>query len=367
MTRILDPGFVGVGDAFDRLFVDGMEVGAGLAVWHRGRPVVDLTGGGAGGPTGAADRSPWRADTLANVYSVGKPVAAFCLLMLVDRGRLGLDDPVCRHWPGFRATGVTVRHVLSHTAGLPVFPVARPASAFADWALLAGDLAAAGAESPPGAVAAEHALTYGHLVGELVRRIDGRSVGRFLAEEVAGPWGLDLWFGVPAAEQARCAELAYAVPDWPERTLGDRDSLRYRALANPSGAVDLAVVNGAVWRSAEVPAVNLHATAAALARFYAGLLAGGVLDGVRLLSPALMAEFLRVQHDGPDLLLDRPVRWSLGMQVEDDGSWGMGGIGGSVAYADPVRGFTFAYVTRLLGEFDRVDVLVDAVEAALPD
>ncbi|WP_319461929.1 serine hydrolase domain-containing protein [Micromonospora sp. RTP1Z1] len=348
--------FAAVRDCFHDLLAAGRETGAGLAIWYDGRPVVDLVAGAAG--------AAWRPDTLVNVYSVGKPVSALCLLMLVDRGRVDLDAPVAAYWPGFR-TPATVRQVLSHTAGLPAFPVPRPAEAVADWALLCADLAAADPEWEPGSVAGEHAWTYGHLVGELVRRVDGRSVGRFLAEEIAGPWRLDLGFGLGAADQRRCADLSYGDPDWPVRMLGEPGSLRARALDNPPGGRDLAVVNSPLWRGAEIPAVNLHATASALARLYAGLLAGGTLDGVRLFSPDLVAEATRVQYDGPDLVLDRPAHWTLGMGWEPDGSWGMGGIGGSSAWADPGRGYTFAYATGRLAEHDRVDELVEALHSCL--
>jgi CubicO group peptidase (beta-lactamase class C family) len=351
--------FAAVRDCFHDLLDSGRETGAALSVRYDGDPVVDLVGG-------STDRhgSPWRLETLVNVYSVGKPVAALCLLLLVDRGRLDLDDPVTRHWPGFRAPA-TVRQVLAHTAGLPAFPVPRPAAALGDWALLCADLAAAAPEWEPGSVAGEHALTYGHLVGELVRRVDGRSVGRFLAEEIADPWRLDLGFGLGAADQRRCADLSYGAPDWPVTALGVPGSLRARALGNPDGCLDLTVLNSPLWRGTQVPAVNLHATATGLARLYAGLLAGGTLDGVRLLAADLVAEATRVQYAGPDLLLDSPTRWSLGMQVEKDGSWGMGGIGGSCAWADPVRGYTFAYTTARLADFDRVEALVDALHSCL--
>jgi CubicO group peptidase (beta-lactamase class C family) len=362
--------FTPVRDCFHDLFTAGRETGAALAIWYDGEPVVDLVGGtraavppGALVPPAGADH-PWRPDTLVNVYSVGKPAAALCLLTLVDRGRVDLDAPVSAYWPEFR-TPATVRQVLSHTAGLPAFPVPRPAAAIADWALLCADLATAEPEWTPGSVAGEHAWTYGHLVGELVRRVDGRSVGRFLAEELAGPWRLDLAFGLGAADQRRCADLSYADPAWPDRMLGEPGLLRARALDNPPGGRDVALLNSPLWRAAEIPAVNLHATAAALARLYAGLLAGGTLDGVRRFSPELVAEATRVQYEGPDLVLDHPTCWTLGMAWEPDGSWGMGGIGGSSAWADPERGYTFAYATSRLADHDRVEALVDALHSCL--
>ncbi|MEW2426926.1 serine hydrolase domain-containing protein [Micromonospora sp. NPDC047644] len=354
--------FAPVRDCFHDLLASGRETGAALTIWYDGQPVVDLTGGSRSGHGPGGE--PWLPDTLVNVYSVGKPVAALCLLLLVDRGTVDLDAPVDRYWPQFQ-TPATVRQVLSHTAGLPAFPVPRPAAAIADWALLTGDLAAADPEWAPGSVAGEHAWTYGHLVGEVVRRVDGRSVGRFLAEEIADRWQLDLGFGLTEADQSRCADLRYGDPGWPTRALGEPGSLRARALGNPAGGLDLAVLNSPLWRGAEIPAVNLHATAASLARLYAGLLAGGVLDGVRLFSPELVAEATRIQYDGPDLVLDRDARWTLGMQREPDGSWGMGGIGGSSAWADPERGYTFAYATAHLAEHDRVDELVEVLHSVL--
>ncbi|GIF74746.1 serine hydrolase domain-containing protein [Asanoa siamensis] len=359
VTGHTDPAFASVRAVFDGFFRDGRETGAGVAVVHRGRLVVDLVGGSR------ADDRPWTRDTVVAVYSVSKPFAAACLLILVDRGRAGLDDPVHRHWPEFADDGTTVRHVLAHTAGRPAFPTPRPAEAWADWATLAADLAAAPPLWEPGSTAAEHALSYGHLIGELVRRIDGRPIGRFLTEEIATPWGLDLAFG--AGGRTDVADLTFGDPRWPVTTVGDPGSLRHRGLTNPAGCRDLTVLNGPLWRETDVPAVNLHATATAVARFYQGMLAGGRLDGVRILSEATAAEMVAVQHDGPDLLLDRPVRWSLGFQIEDDGSFGMGGIGGSCGYALPRADLAIGFATRHLADFDRIEELDDAVMAAVQE
>jgi CubicO group peptidase (beta-lactamase class C family) len=353
-------GYEHVRDLFADLVETGSETGAALTVLRHGAPVVELHGGWRD----AARQQPWTADTLVNVYSVGKPLAALAVLMLVDRGQVGLDDPVARHWPEFATNGkerVTVRQALTHTAGLPAFGVPRESDAYGDWDLLCADLAGAAPEWPPGTAVAEHALTYGHLVGELVRRVDGRRPGRFVADEIAGPWGLDLGFGLSAADRLRCAELEYDAPDWPARMLGTPGSLHARAVSNPRGARDLAVVNGELWRSAEVPAVNLHATATGVARMYAGLLAGGTLDGHRLLDPALVTALVSPAYEGDDLFLECRTVWGLGVQIEPDGTWGMGGLGGNAGWADPATGHAIAYVTRRLGDFDRVS----AVDAAL--
>ena len=329
------PGYEGVRDAF-ALDPRG---GSALAVLRDGKPVVDLREGWRD----SARTQPWDSQTLVNVYSVGKPVIAFAVLLLVERGLVGLDDPVARHWPSFR-TPASVRQVLAHTAGLPVFPVPRPATAWQEWDLLCADLAAATPLWEPGTVAAEHALTYGHLLGELVRRVDGRPPAQFVAAEIAGSLGLDLGFG--SIDRTRCAELEYDAPDWPDRMLGEPGSLHARAVSNPAGARDVAVVNSDLWRCASVPAVNLHATAVAIARFYA------VPQVARLAVP---------QFEGVDRFIDSSVLWGLGVQVEPDGSWGMGGLGGNAGWFDPERGHAIGYVTRRLGDF----AAVDRIEAAL--
>jgi CubicO group peptidase (beta-lactamase class C family) len=159
----------------------------------------------------------------------------------------------------------------------------------------------------------------------------------------------------------------YGEPDWPVTSLGAPGSLRHRSLENPAGCRDLDVLNGPLWRKTEVPAVNLHATARAVARFYAGVLAGGTLDGHRLMSTETVAEMVRVQHSGPDLLLGDDVEWTLGMQVDPDGTWGMGGIGGNVGYADPALDYAFGYVTHHLAGFERVDALAEATLRAVQD
>lgn len=318
--------------------------GSALAVIQRGEVVVDLREGWRD----LARTTLWDTETLVNVYSVGKPVIAVAVLILVERGLIALDDPVARHWASFRAD-TTVRQVLSHTSGLATFVVPRPAEAWAEWDLLCADLAAAEPEWPPGTVAAEHALTYGHLLGELVRRVDGRPPARFVAEEIAGPYGLDLGFGLGPAAVARCADLEYDAPDWPVRNTGEPGSLRARAVANPAGARDLAVVNSDLWRTATVPAVNLHATAMSLARFYRNLLDGD------LPNPAI------AQFEGVDRFIGSNTVWGLGVQFEPDGTWGMGGLGGNAGWADPVRGQAIAYVTRRLGDY----AAVDRIETAL--
>lgn len=325
-------GFEAVRDAF----ATDPRGGSALTILRAGEPVVDLREGWQD----AARTRPWGPQTLVNVYSVGKPVIALAVLRLAERGLLSLDDRVPRLWPQFK-TDASVREILAHTAGLPVFPVVRDALAWPDWDLLCADLAAATPEWPPGTAAGEHALTYGHLLGELVRRVDGRPPAQFVAEEIAGPYGLDFGYGMPAR---RCAEVEFESPDWADP--GEPGSLHARAVSNPAGARDLAVVNSDLWRSATIPAVNLHATAAAIAGFY-------TIPGVEKLAVK--------QFAGYDAFLGQDVVWGLGVQIETDGTWGMGGLGGNAGWYDPNRNLAIGYCTRRLGGF----ATADRIEAAL--
>ncbi|TDO39303.1 serine hydrolase domain-containing protein [Paractinoplanes brasiliensis] len=337
MDGLIAPGFEAVGEAF----ATDPRGGSALTILRAGEPVVELVEGWRD----AARTEPWKTDTLVNVYSTGKPVIAMTVVLLAGRGVIDLDAPMATYWPGFR-TPASVRQVLSHTSGLASFPVPRPASAFADWDLLCADLAAAEPEWAPGTVAAEHALTYGHLLGELVRRVDGRTPARFVADEL----GFDFGFALSDADIARCAELEFDRPDWPERNAGEPGSVKSRAISNPAGARDLAVVNSDLWRRASIPAVNLHAGATGVARFYAAILDGSL--------PAVAVP----QFVGPDLFIGEETTWGLGVQIEPDGTWGHGGLGGSAGYADPARNLAIAYVTRRLGDF----AALDRIDAALP-
>src|SRR3954449_12225906 len=183
MEGFIAPGFEAVGEAF----AAEPRGGSALTVLRHGDPLVDVREGWRD----AARTVAWDADTLVDVYSVGKPVMAAAVLILAGRGLIDLDEPMATYWPSFR-TPASVRHVLTHTAALPAFPVARPASAWSDWDLLCADLAAASPQWQPGTVAAEHALTYGHLLGELIRRVDGRTPAVFVAEEIPYDFGFAL-------------------------------------------------------------------------------------------------------------------------------------------------------------------------------
>jgi CubicO group peptidase (beta-lactamase class C family) len=253
-------GFESVRDAFAEVLAVQPGTGAAVAAWHEGRWVVDLWGGRG---DVAGDR-PWHSDSIVMPYSVTKPFAAVCVLVLVDRGLIDLDAPVHRYWPGFRAPA-DVRHLLSHQAGIVSLDEPTPTEAFYDWHRLCGLLAAQEPAWPPGGAHGESAMFYGHLVGELVRRVDGRTLGRFLRDEVCGPHGLEFFVGLTAAEQARTVDVTGLDETFRRTNSANRPGLYARAVSNPPGLQDAAGVNGAAWRAAEIPAVNGHGTARGVA------------------------------------------------------------------------------------------------------
>jgi CubicO group peptidase (beta-lactamase class C family) len=342
------PRFHLVGEAFADVVASG-RAGSALAIWHDGRMVVDLWGGRAG--CGSGQR--WARDTLVMPYSVSKPFAAVCALLLVQRGLLVLDAPARRYWPELTCDA-TVRQILDHTAGLVLLDEPAPTSAFFDWSELCARLARQRPAWVPGSAVGESALFYGHLVGELVRRIDGRSLGTFLRQEICRPAGLVVHVGLSAVDLPRVADLM-ATPRFPRPGGGP---LSAAAASNPPGAHDTDVVNSTPWRQAEIPAVNAHVTARAVAEFYA-LLAGG-----HVLHRDLVAEMTTVQAAGVDAVTGRDVRWGLGVGVEPDG-WGMGGIGGSLGMWSDEGGYAYGFVAAELDDHGRADRLENVLRSCL--
>ena len=327
------------------------ETGAAVCVYHDGRPVADLWGGVADPATGR----PWSRDTLVNVYSVTKPFAAICLLRLVDAGHVDLDSPVARYWPDFAQAGksdIPARWLLTHRAGLLGIRQTLPAEAILDWERITALLAAEEPWWPPGERHGEHAVFFGHLVGELVRRVTGQSLGRILRDEIARPWGVDFHIGLEPESERRCATVVGMDDAWRDGLGIGSGSLGDRALGNPPGLVDPATINGSAWRQAEVPAINGHGSAHGIARFYSGLSRGGELDGIRILSEGSACEATSIHSQGEDVLLQRPVNWGLGFQVTADG-FGMGGLGGALGWGNREHRFGFGYVTHRMAHHDR--------------
>lgn len=363
-----DNRFVAVREAFEHCFQNLGETGACVAVYHAGKLVCDLYGGTKG-------QGDWCAGTLVMPYSVSKPFAALCCLILVDRGLLCPDSPVARYWPEFAAEGkacCTVRQLLEHRSGFPFVP---PGCDLVD--LLGTDcIAKAVAACPPmwepGEVLGEHCITYGHLCGELVRRISGMSLGAFFRAEVAEPLAVDLHFGLHPDRAGDCAELSA----WPLATVQELRTLTplaERGLFEPDVLCREEVVNSMAWRAAEIPAVNLHGTARDVAKVYACLAGGGEIDGVRLLKQSTVELLLKPTVGlQVDRVLGFEARWAMGFQQNDweDGgrrfgdTFGLGGIGGSSAFGCcEGGGVGFAYLTRQMGNWDRAN----AVEKALLD
>lgn len=368
------PGYERVRDAFSDGFRSRGEIGAGVSITVDGETVVELWGGHAD-----PDRSrPWQRDTIVHVYSVTKGLTALCAHRLVDRGALDLDAPVTRYWPEFGARAkhdIPVRWLLSHRAGLQAVRDPLPPETLYDWDAMCAALAAAEPCLPPGLLG-YHPVTFGWLVGELVRRIDGRSVGRFFREEVSEPLRADIHIGLRPDEAARAADITDLEPP-PELmsafASAPAGELPLLALAfiNPLGNGDH---NSTIHREAEIPAINAHGTAAALARIYGTLACGGG----DVLSTAGVERARTEEARGVDPLMEIPLRLGLGYWLSQPdvpgfafgpnaGAFGHPGAGGSLGFADPEARLGFGYVTNRMGNGitidERAQALIDACYA----
>jgi CubicO group peptidase (beta-lactamase class C family) len=375
-----DARFARVREVFAESFRSQDEVGAAVAVAVDGALVVDLWGG----HLDFARTRPWQRDTLVNVYSTTKGVTALAAHRLVDEGRLDLDAPVAKYWPEFAQAGkgeIPVRWLLSHRAGLPAVRKPLPNEALYDWGAMTEALAAETPWWTPGTAHGYHALTFGWLVGEVVRRIAGRSLGAFVRDAFAGPLGLDLHVGLAEREHARVADILQPSPPDPN---GEAAQMFARALAEPEGMTARAFLNPPsmalgpnvpAWRSAEIPGANGHATARALATLYGRAALG---DGA-VISREAISRCRTEQAHGADLVLGIPTRVGLGFMLRQEshaggrclapGAFGHPGAGGSLAFADPEARLGFGYVMNRMGPRilldDRAIALVDAVNACL--
>jgi CubicO group peptidase (beta-lactamase class C family) len=376
-----DTRFTAIRAAFEENFRERGELGAAVAVTVGGRTVVDLWGGWAD----AARSRPWERDTLVNVWSTTKGPVALCAHILADRGLLDLDAPVALYWPEFAAAGkekVLVRHLLSHRAGLAGLREPHSLEQLCDWELTTQRLAATEPWWEPGTRSGYHALTYGHLVGEVVRRVSGLRPGAFLAREVTGPLGIDFRIGLPVQDFARAAELvqpAITATSEQAAVFAQLAPAAIAALTNP--AVSAAGANTPGWRAAEIPAANGHGTARAVAALY-GVFAGrGSFGGHRLLSPESAERVREGQGSCRDLVLgagfEHETEVGLGLWLSGpDGSYGPDplafghdGFGGSCGLADPEAGVSLGYVMNRMGpriaNDPRKTALIDALYSAL--
>ncbi|MGD0392580.1 MAG: serine hydrolase domain-containing protein [Acidimicrobiales bacterium] len=378
------PGFEEVREAFQANFDKGLEVGAAFGAYHRGEPVVDLWGGVADTRTGR----PWDEDTLVLVYSTTKGITAMCANRLVQQGAIDVDAPVATYWPEFAQSGkehVTVADLLSHRAGLAWTDGSLSFEQALAWDPVIEALEHQTPSWPPGSAHGYHATTYGWLVGEVVRRVSGRSLGTYLREEIAGPLGAEFFVGLPASEEHRVARLISfletlesggplsgldsgggSVADGGLAALADQaasylapDGPLFKALAAPGGALsDPTVWDDPRLHAAEIPAANGICDARSLARLYGGCVgdvAGPSGNRFRILTSAQLDASLRQQTQGPDIvLLGLDLQWGLGFMLNRGvvGAAGLGGprsfghfgMGGSAGWADPDIELGMGYV-----------------------
>jgi len=379
-----DSRFEAVREAMAENFASRDEVGAAVCVVVDGETVVDLWAGHAD----MQRTRPWREDTLANVYSTTKGMTALCALRLLERGDLDIDRPVAEYWPEFAAAGkgdLPVRWLLSHRAGLPAVGPLLPPEALYDWDAMTGALAAQEPWWTPGERHGYHALTFGWLVGEVVRRIAGRSLGSVFRDEVARPLGADFHIGLPDFEHDRVAEMSAPAAATPDRegvdimsaVMQDPEGMLARTFLNPTSL--MLGPNHAEWRRAEIPAANGHATARGVARIYGALASGQGPGGAPLLGKEVLERATRPESNGPDDVLQLHTRIGLGFMLSQDrrearfgpgtGGFGHPGAGGSVGCADPEAGVGFGYVMNRMGPRILLDerplALIDAVYDSL--
>jgi CubicO group peptidase (beta-lactamase class C family) len=385
VSGVVDPHFKPVRAAFAENFASRGELGAAVTVIVEGRTVVDLWGGVADRITG----QPWTSATLAMIFSCTKAATALCAHMLVARGRLDLDAPVAAYWPEFAAADkarMPVRMVLNHQAGLPAIDQVLPAEALFDWPRMTAALAAQAPHWVPGSAHGYHAMTFGWLVGEVVRRVSGQSVGAFFREHVAGPLGLDFWIGLPAAFESRVATVRMAPlqtkPTPLLLAMRDRGSIISKAFLNPPGLMTPGRIHSRAVYAAELPAANGIATARGLAGMYASLACGGRWKGVEVVDTDCLRAMSTLESEGPDRILLLPTRFSSGFMKTIDHrpgdsvimgpnreAFGHAGAGGSIGMADPVARVAIGYVMNQLGAGvflnPRGQALIDAVYESL--
>ncbi|HEX6349409.1 MAG TPA: serine hydrolase domain-containing protein [Candidatus Dormibacteraeota bacterium] len=381
-----DPRFDLVRQEFERNFADRGEVGASVAVTLDGKPVVELWGGAADPATGA----PWTTDTVVVVWSSTKGATAICAHVLAARGELDLNAPVARYWPEFAANGkeqITVRMLLNHQAGLAALRQPLPPGAFYDWELMTSRLAAETPFWTPGFQRGYHGLTFGWLVGEVVRRVSGKSLGRFFKDEVASPLGLDFTIGnLPQADEARVAPIIPQPPPDPanlspmeQAAFADPEGVTFLMIANTGGYMNPGECDTRAAHVAEIPAAGGVTNGRGLAKLYAPLANGG--GG--LVPESYVARMGSVDSAGWDAVLLLPTRWSLGFTkavdnrhlapessvIVSEAAFGHPGMGGSLGFADPEARMSFGYAMNKQGTGaglnERVQSLVDATYKSL--
>ncbi|MHA4853524.1 serine hydrolase domain-containing protein [Rhodococcus sp. MSC1_016] len=358
MTKIggvCDSRFSALQEALKDNLDSGEDLGASIVVTLDGAPVVDIWGGWSD----ATHSTEWGRDTITNVWSCTKTVTALAALVLVDRGLLDVYAPVARYWPEFAANGkgdVEVRHLLSHTSGVSGWDKPFTVEDMFDFAESTKQLAAQAPWWKPGTMSGYHALNYGHLIGEVIRRVDGRTLGRFVAEEIAGPLGADFHIGLNPSEFGRVSNVVPPPPLPIDLASLDPESVIVKTFTGPGP--DASAAWTPEWRQAENGAAGGHGNARSLARIQSVVACGGEIDGVRLLSPDTIALIFEEQSNGVDLALGQPIRFGIGYGLPTPVSvpfvpegricfWG--GWGGSQVVIDTERRMTVTYVMNKMG------------------
>lgn len=333
----------------------GKDVGASVCVTVEGETVVDIWGGWAD----EAKTAPWERDTITNVWSTTKTMTFLCALLLVERGQLDFDEKVATYWPEFAQNGkadVEVRHLMGHTSGVSAWMQPVTVDDIYDWDKSTAMLAEQQPWWEPGTASGYHALNQGHLIGEVIRRIDGRMLGDFFAEEVAGPLGADFHIGLDPSEFGRVSNVIPPPPLPIDTTALDPDSVLVKTFTGPAPEASVAWTDE--WRQACIGAANGHGNARSVARIQAVIANGGAVDGVELLSPGTIGQIFREQAHGVDQVLGLPVRFGMGYALHSEavphlpeGNYAYwGGWGGSSIICDVDRKISFAYVMNRMDE-----------------
>ncbi|MHA2037621.1 MAG: serine hydrolase domain-containing protein [Promethearchaeota archaeon] len=344
-----DESFEPLKEAFAKNFEEGLEVGASLAATVNGKFVIDVWSGFAD----PAQTRPWEKDTIVNVYSTTKFMTIICTLMCVDRGLLDLETPVAKYWPEFAQAGkekIPVKHILSHMSGISGFETKITSKTLYDWDKIVDLLAAQEPWWEPGTKCGYHSITHGYLLGELVRRVSGKSLGTFFREEIAIPLNADFHIGLSEEHDPRVGELIPPQMDWEAFAGVDPNSVVMKTLTNPLLTAQEPTTRE--WRAAEIPAAGGMGNARSVARIAAALACGGELDGVTLLSEKTIDKALEEQIYDTDLVLQYPVRFGLGFGLNskeiplgsNPRTFFWGGWGGSLVVVDPDNHTSIGYV-----------------------
>lgn len=341
--------FSAVADQLSANVDSGADIGASVAVTVDGHLVVDIWAGWAD----EIKATPWQSDTITNVWSCTKTVTALAALVLVDRGELDVFKPVAHYWPEFAAKGkgaIEVRHLLSHTSGVSGWEQPVEIADLYDWEKSTSMLAAQAPWWEPGSASGYHDRSFGHLVGEVIRRITGQKLGEFVASEIAGPLGADFHIGLDPSQFRRVSNVIPFQGPLPIDLVTDHDSVSYKTLSGP--AWEPSVSWTTEWRQADIGAANGHGNARSLARLLSVVACRGEVDGVHLLSPSTCDLIFREQANGVDLVIGVPLRFGIGYALKNESipclpdgrvcTWG--GWGGSIVVVDLDRRMTVSYV-----------------------